>query len=218
MLMIISKGVSFISTTNGSREVQVIKEWCGGGRQNDLLEKVHSRYAQASENQELREDAWGYNVHSGLKIYSWFKLLLDEDTDAAAHDDPLLRRSAALGLMDLPPGKSAKELTADFLRLVYKHLQTYLGEVIGKGMIRETPCSFFVTLPATWGWKARKLTREAAKLAGLGIRICSDVTDKLSMIDEPEAAAICALKTTLEGFPQMHPFEVPSISKCAGIH
>ena len=79
-------------------------------------------------------------------------------------------------------------------------------------MVRETPCHFQLTLPSTWGLEARKLTREAAELAGLGTRICSDVADKLSMVDEPEAAAISAIKSTLEGFPQKNPFEVCLIS------
>ncbi len=51
------EGCFDIATRNGSREVQVTKQWSGGGRQLDLLEKVTSRFAPASENSGLREDA-----------------------------------------------------------------------------------------------------------------------------------------------------------------
>ena len=197
-----------MATTNESRKVEVIKQWSRGGRQNDLLEKVSSRYAYAYENPGVKEDAWGYQVQPGMKGYSWFKLLLDEDSQPTKHDDPLLRQSAGQGLMDLPQGKAAEDLTADFLRRLYRHTQWFLGEVIGKGMVRETPCHYHFTVPATWSLRARKLTREAAESAGFGTRISSDIADKLSMIDEPEAAAIAAMKSTLEGFPKQNPFQV----------
>ena len=210
-LLIHPKGVAYIATTSGSRDVQIIKKWTGGGRQTDLMEKVATRYAPASENPGLTEDAWGYQVQAGMKSYSWFKLLLDQDTNAGGHDDPLLRRSAGQGMMTLPHDKTAKDLTADFLRRIYKHIHLCLGEVIGKAVVRETPCHYQLTLPATWSHQARKLTREAAELAGFGTRSCSDVSDKLSMIDEPEAAAVAAIKSTLDGFPNKNPFEVNSL-------
>ncbi|ERF72261.1 hypothetical protein EPUS_02148 [Endocarpon pusillum Z07020] len=156
-------GIAYIATNVGSRDVQVIRRWSGGGRQTDLLDKSPSRYAYASENKNLTEDAWGYQVQPGMKSYSWFKLLLDGDTNAAEYDDPLLRQSAGQGMTDLPPGKSAKDLAADYLEQIYKHTHSYLGEVIGK--------------------------------------------DKLSMVDEPEAAAVDAIKSTLEGFPKHNLFE-----------
>ncbi len=202
------KGVAYVATNIGSRDVTVIKQWSGGRRQNDLLSKVPSRFAYAAENKDLTEDCWGYQVQPGMKSYSWFKLLLDNDTDATEYDDPLLRESAAQGMMDLPLGKSAKDLTADFLARIYKHTQWFLGEIIGKGMVKETPCHYKLTLPAIWSLEARKITREAAELAGFGTRHYGEVSDKLTMIDEPEAAAICAIKSTLEGFPEKNPFEV----------
>lgn len=200
--------MAYIATNVGSRDVQVIKQWSGGGRQLDLLEKTATRYAYASENPGLQQDAWGYHVQPGMKSYSWFKLLLDKDTNATEYDDPLLRQSAGQGMMDLPHGKTPRDLAADYLRQIYKHTQFCLGEVIGKGMVRETPCHYKLTLPATWSHQARKLTREAAELGGFGTRMCSEVSDKLSMVDEPEAAAISAIKSTLAGFPKNSPFEV----------
>jgi molecular chaperone DnaK (HSP70) len=208
-----SKGIAYIATkSTGSGDAQVIKQWSGGGRQSDLLEKCPSRYAYASENKTLTEDAWGYQVQAGMRSYSWFKLLLDEDTDATEYDDPLLRQSAGQDMTDLPPGKTPKELAADYLKKIYKHAQFSLGEVIGNGMVRETPCHYKLTLPATWSHQARERTREAAELAGFGTRICGDFQDKLSMIDEPEAAAIYAIKSTIDTFPDKNPFEV----FCAG--
>jgi hypothetical protein len=204
-----SKGIAYMSAnTTGSDNVNVIKEWSQGGRQSDLLEKCPSRYAYASENPPLKEDAWGYQVQAGAKSYSWFKLLLDEDTDATKYDDPLLRQSAGQGMTDLPPGKTPMELATDFLRQIYKHTQFCLEELGGKATVRETPCHYKLTLPATWGHQAREWTREAAEAAGFGTRNYGEVEDKLSMIDEPEAGAIYAIKSTIERFPEKNPFEV----------
>jgi len=203
------KGIAHIATnTTGSGDVQVIKQWSGGGRQSDLLEKCPSRYAYANENPTLKEDVWGYQVQAGMKSYSWFKLLLDKDTDATKYDDPLLRQSAGQGMTDLPPGKTSTDLVVDYLRQVYNHTQFCLEEVIGKGMVRETPCHYKLTLPAMWGHQAREWTREAAESAGFGTRSYGEVQDKLSMIDEPEAGAIYAIKSTIDRFPEKHPFEV----------
>jgi hypothetical protein len=204
-----SKGIAYITTQNAdSGDAKVIKEWASGGRQSDLLEKCPSRYAYASENPPLKEDAWGYDVVAGMKSYSWFKLLLDEDTDATEYDDPLLRHSSGQGMTDLPPGKTPGDLTADYLKQIYNHTQSWLGTVIGKGMVRETPCHYKLTLPATWSHQARERTRQAAELAGFGTRVSGDFQDILSMIDEPEAGAIYAIKSTTESFPDKNPFEV----------
>lgn len=45
-----------------AHDVEVIKNWPGGIRNNEQLEKVPSRIAFASENEEMDEDRWGYDV------------------------------------------------------------------------------------------------------------------------------------------------------------
>jgi hypothetical protein len=54
---------------------------------------------------------------------------------------------------------------------------------MSRGMVREAPCHYQFTLPVTWGLEAKKLSREAALLAGFRARISSDIADNLSLID-----------------------------------
>ena len=195
-------GVSYVSTIDEHQDIQVLKEYSGGMKQSDLLEKVPTRIAYAEENNG--KDAWGYMVKPGMVSYSWFKLLLDEDTEAAEHDDKLLSQSAGVGMFQLPEGKTPRDVTEDYLTYLYRHILTKLGEVIGKSMLVETPITFQFTLPALWSHRARDLTRDAARSAGFGTR----ALDSLLLIDEPEAAAISAMKSTLDKFSKLNPFEV----------
>jgi hypothetical protein len=101
------------------------------------------------------------------------------------------------------------DVTADFLKLVYKQAFTFLESHMGEYMVQETPIKFLLTPPALWSVKARALARTAATRAGFGKRTnTADVDDELLIIDEPEAAAIAAIKTTVEQLPQANCFEV----------
>jgi hypothetical protein len=124
----------------------------------------------------------------GPDCSKWFKLLLDANTQATDFDDELLQKSIGNGLMRLPPGKDAREVTTDFLRLVYKHVMEIMRRKFGPITVDQTPFRFMVTIPATWGFAAREATRQAAQDAGFA----SGKHDELVMIDEPEASAIAA--------------------------
>lgn len=77
--------------------------------------------------------------------------------------------------------------------------------------MQETPIKFFLTTPALWSNEARTMTREAATRAGFGTRTKSiGVEDILAIIDEPEAAAIAAIKGTLDQLPGANSFNVSS--------
>lgn len=80
---------------------------------------------------------------------------------------------------------------------------------------------FFLTTPALfWSLKARAKTRVAATRARFDTRSNSaGVMDQLQMIDELEAGAIAAIKTTLDQFPGANSFKVNtiSLSQTAGI-
>ena len=195
-------GIAYVCTVDKHGDVQVLNEYSGGQLQSDVLEKVPTRLAYPFENGG--KEAWGYQVKPGMVSYSWFKLMLDEETDLAEYDDPLLRQSAAMGFNKLPPGKDQKDVTADFLRYLYNHVMGKLTALLEQAIFDETPIHFHFTLPATWSPKARNLTREAAEIAGFGQR----PGDKFFMLDEPEAAAIAAMKATIDAFPENNHFEV----------
>jgi hypothetical protein len=56
--------------------------------------------------------------------------------------------------------------------------------------------------------EARRATRDAAGRSGIGSRFVDKVQDQLLMIDEPEAAAICALKARLDSPSSENVFQV----------
>lgn len=133
----------------------------------------------------------------------WFKLLLDAKTQMGDFGDPLLERSTGSALMQLPNGKTSLEVTMDFLSKIYDHVFECLQGVIGKMAVEHTSIRFVITLPATWSLAARQATRQAAREAGFGSRERDDVV----LIDEPEAAAVCAIKYTV-ATSKSSPFQV----------
>jgi hypothetical protein len=133
---------------------------------------------------------------------------LDELNKASDHDDPLLRQSSGSGILKLPSGKTGEDVSADFLRCLYDHILVHLGGVFGPEIVEETNIDFYLTVPAAWSMEARRATRDAAGRSGIGSRFVDKVQDQLLMIDEPEAAAICALKTRLDSPSSENVFQV----------
>jgi hypothetical protein len=173
------------------------------------MEKVPTRIAYKTENQDFQTDVYGYDVRPGLVGYAWFKLHLDKNTKETKFDDPHLYKSVGLGIGKLPPGVSAVDINADYLSFVYREAIAFINNRIGAQMVREIPIHFHLTTPALWSLEARSHTREAATRAGFGTR-CNTIgiQDQLHMIDEPEAAAIAAITTTLGELPSINPFKV----------
>ncbi|KAJ9500627.1 hypothetical protein H2202_003843 [Exophiala xenobiotica] len=201
-------GLDFGTTYTGSaygssrqtwNEIAVVNKWTGGP--NDNSEKTPTRIAYAEEN-NIPEDKWGDAVKPGLTACQWTKLLLDGKFKKADFDDPLLEGCLGSSLMHLPEGKTAQEVVTDFLTHVYRHLLRYIEQKVGKTLIEQTSFRFVVTKPATWSLAAQQATRQAARDAGFGSRPGDDV----QLIDEPEAAAICAIKMTNAAF-EATPFQ-----------
>ncbi|KAF3318987.1 hypothetical protein TWF173_005397 [Orbilia oligospora] len=68
-----------------------------------------------------------------------------------------------------------------------------MGKILRKRLpetLDITPINFVFTVPAIWGHQAQQATKMAAKLAGF----CSRESDTLSLVSEPEAAAMYVLK------------------------
>jgi len=193
-------GIAYGSTTRDWSEIVVISRWTGG--QNDIQEKVPTRIAYADEN-NFSNDRWGYDVKAGMLSTQWFKLLLDSNTRVTDFDDPDLQQSIGTTLMRLPEGKSAQQVTSDFLYMLYEHTITSLKDLIGRTAIEQTAIIFSITTPATWSLAARQATRTAAEEAGFGSR----ERDEIILTDEPEAAAISALKAVVTTF-DAKPFQV----------
>lgn len=133
--------------------------------------------------------SWGYNIKPGAIAYSWTKLLLDDQAAATEFDDPQLRSILDSGLLRLPPGKTAQEVTTDYLRELYKHTMSFLERKYSAGILRTMPIKFWFSMPAIWSDEAQYATRDAAKAAGFASRN----GDQIFMVKEPAAAAIASL-------------------------
>ena len=174
-------------------DIAVIGRWPGPTRETDYALKTPSRIAYAKENLQIDTDAWGCQVEPGMKSYSWFKLLLDEGTPLTEFDDENLERASGIGILQLPNGRTAVDIAADYLSEVYKCVLKVLEKQITPQVLSITPLEFWFTVPAIWSDSARDATLAAAYRADFA-KDTARPHDVINLIPEPEAAAITALK------------------------
>ncbi|CAG9945212.1 unnamed protein product [Clonostachys rosea f. rosea IK726] len=193
-------GLSFaLSNATAFRDIHPWTSYPGAPSHNaEHSVKAPTRVAFASENPDLDDDAWGYQVEPGMKSYCWTKLLLDKDTLQSKYDDPsLAMESLSLThqneLMTLPEGKSAKDVVAQYLKGMYAMFEAAIIEKMGEDCVTGLPIDYWFTVPATWSERAKLLTKAAAQEAGFA----SKDIDRIMLIAEPEAAAQLALKSGL---------------------
>jgi hypothetical protein len=188
------------STSRSVEDIKLVDKWPMEGH---LVSKAPTIIAYASENKEMGDDKWGYAVPPGSTCCSWTKLLLDEDAWSIDHSGPPLGGVFRRDMLRLPPGKSAEEVCADYLRCLYNYLLEVLKKP-GRDKIESvTPIEFWITVPAIWSKKARDRMKQAAKTAGFETR----ASDSVNIITEPVAAALSVLKPSLAA-QELNPLKV----------
>ncbi|KAK7420917.1 hypothetical protein QQX98_002481, partial [Neonectria punicea] len=106
-----------MSTAKDFRDIHPWTAYPGSASHNSgHCEKAPTLVAFAAENDELDNDAWGYQVEPGMRTYAWTKLLLDNSSLPTEYDDPSLRNAIGRGMMNLPPGRTAKGIVSAYLR------------------------------------------------------------------------------------------------------
>lgn len=183
-------GVSYVTTDKSELEdVNVIRSWPG----KDGEWKTPTRIAYASENPKIAQsdNLWGYLIKPNMASCSWTKLLLDGDANVQESDDPDLQAAIAEGHLRLPLNITAQRVATDFLSQVYKHVEAKLAKELGQDVFDSTPMDCWLTVPAVWSDKAQAITKAAATTAGFALR----TGDTMSVIPEPEAAAITVLRS-----------------------
>lgn len=145
------------------QDVQVNSNWPGLAARN--FDKVPSRFALASENASLDSDSLGYSIPPEAKTYSWVKLRLD-NAGKSKYDSEELRGVLKKGLLELPRGMTAQELTTAYLSGLHEHFQQVMRQRFGTALVNTTPMDVWLTVPATWENRAKNATRTAAKDAG----------------------------------------------------
>jgi molecular chaperone DnaK (HSP70) len=191
-------GVSYVSTDKKSiDDVVVIRSWPG---KESGEWKTPTRIAYKKENQgvsartRLENDAWGYQVDPMMVSCCWTKLLLDQKTPATALDAPGLEDGADNSIYRIPPDKSPQTVCEDFVREVYNFSMASLTKTLTKQVLDATPIDCWLTVPAIWSDQAKLAIRAAVLAAGFGSR----ENDTISVIAEPEAAAIATLTKHLQ--------------------
>ena len=89
----------------------------------------------------------------------------------------------------LRKGKDAQTVVADYLSELWSHAKTVLQR--RWPFLSTTTLDVILTVPAVWSDAAKDATLKAAKRAGMG--------NNITLISEPEAAAVYALKSMQSG-------------------
>ncbi len=122
----------------------------------------------------------------GVQKVEWFKLQLM--LSGNTYIDPI-------NLPPLPPGKSEIDVAADYLfklrQAMRLALQKTLGEVFNR---EERNIRYYLTVPAIWNDAGKAATRAAAIQAGF---LRDENDNRLTLVSEPEAAALFCSKTGL---------------------
>ncbi|RPB00764.1 actin-like ATPase domain-containing protein [Choiromyces venosus 120613-1] len=182
-------GLAYIHTTEPDyKNIVVIDSWPGRGNTNHAKVSTEISYSNNGVT-------WGYDIPPDGVRHGFFKLLLDVNAAATQYDNPRLAASNPRSMersyarIPLPAGKTAVEITTDYLKLLYTHLMRTLSQRLIH-TIDNTPIQFVLTTPAIWSHEAQNATCQAAKDAGFTSR----AGDTLTMVSEPEAAASYCLK------------------------
>lgn len=205
-------GVDFGTTFSGvawtfsgdPHKMKIVKSWPG---ESGSLEQVPS--VLSYDSKDSKKYRWGFQVgpESPTPI-SWFKLLLNENyTDNIGSARPDTRSNPAdqdseiteldhlqAMIKTIPQGKKPVDLVADYLKALRMHTQVAIQqaypESFAEQLGKDTPIRYCLTVPAVWSDKAKDLTLQAAKNAGMQSGNC-----KLRLISEPEAAGVHCLRT-----------------------
>jgi len=155
------------------------------------------------------EILWGNQIKptTKAKVHALMKLKLDERLKKSKQLKMLLAFLRFDGLEGLDindsgsddedgppdyPGKEPVEIVADYLTEVRKHVFQELAQIYDGGLFEILQKELVVTVPAVWSEKAKDLTLKAVTKAKFDV-------SKISLVTEPEAAAIYTLKDMKEG-------------------
>lgn len=131
---------------------------------------------------------WGFDIPQlvGPYTFRWIKLLLEPNLNLESSDVIDILATARL-LRE--SGRTAIEVASDYLACLWEHVKEQIIKHHGLGTFNFAEKSIVLTVPAEWTEAARNNTFKVAAGAGLALP-----EYKLSIVSEPEAAAIAVLK------------------------
>lgn len=177
-------GVAYALSTR-PKVIEVISDWESEIDHNSDSAKVPSKIAYSKDGNVT---SWGFDHDPVDNQFSWFKLLLSEDTKS--------RRRHVLGSLEAAMQslqKAPVDVVADYLNRLWRHVSEVLKNKLGEYLFECLPIRLVLTVPAVWDHAAQELTRMAAEKAGLMARSNLELT----LVSEPEAAARYVLNDSM---------------------
>jgi hypothetical protein len=181
---------------------KVIIEWPGNRASN---EKVPSRISYGPPPEVKIK--WGYDIKPNDKArpHTLMKLKLDERMGRSKQLRMLLQFLASgmnnLNLEDIDsdseeppeyPGKSPVDVVGDYLSQVRIQAWSVMSKIYGPELFASLEKELVITVPAVWSERAKDQTLKAVQKANWQ-------ASKISIVTEPEAAAIYTLKYMNQG-------------------
>ncbi|GKZ59285.1 hypothetical protein AnigIFM49718_005154 [Aspergillus niger] len=184
-------GVAFAFATNNEAREDIITEWPGAGTHTKQKIPTVLYY-----DQYQKVVGWGPDIadalaptgypKQGVQKVEWFKLQLM--LSGNTYIDPI-------NLPPLPPGKSEIDVAADYLFKLRQAMRAQLQKTLGEVFTREERnIRYYITVPAIWNDAGKAATRAAALQAGF---LRDENDNRLTLVSEPEAAALFCAKTGL---------------------
>jgi len=172
------------------KEIQLISNWPGQpvlGISNKVPTAVTYRTTEPHDFISWGFEATGRRNREESEPFTWFKLLLQPPTasseiDMAAHSPEL---STITRLLE-NYGKTAEDVTADYLREIWNYTRRQLGQILGENFMTDYSVRVVLTIPAVWTPSSIKLARRLAHRAGF--------PEHIELVPEPEAAAVAVLR------------------------
>ncbi|KAK4964856.1 hypothetical protein LTR28_003603, partial [Elasticomyces elasticus] len=195
---------SYSAALDAPDEICVIKSWPGGNGISS--EKVPSEisygpFTDASASKKrgppsLKESLacmsiqdkasspalkWGFHLRPDEPRFRCMKLFLDRGQNIPSY---VSKADILEKLVDA--GRDMVDVVADYLRELHNHAKETFVRRYGEVFMSTTKMRLVLTVPAVWSDKAKNATMQAAERAG--------IHEDLSMITEPEAAAVYTLQ------------------------
>ena len=183
-----------------------------GGNESLTLAFSHSRKVPsriAYSPPPAAEIHWGNQIKANTKatVHACMKLRLDDKMKGSEQFRHLLAfLSSQMAHLDMDaadlvnnadrppeyPGKDPVDMVADYLTKLREAAWVEIEKTYGKEMFASMRKELVVTVPAVWSERAKDLTLKAVQRAHFNAA-------KVSLVTEPEAAAIYTLKGMREG-------------------
>jgi molecular chaperone DnaK (HSP70) len=131
---------------------------------------------------------WGYDVDETSRpetFYKWMKILLEPKAIRSSDSECYEAVWATQRLLD-QEGRTAVEAVGEYLSQIWKYTLEEIGSKQGADFQETYKLRVVLTVPAVWSAKAKDNTLQAARRGGL--------PEDITMVTEPEAAALMALK------------------------